>query len=165
MDIYQFLQQNRVAFEKIDHPPVYTCEQAQRLVPISSGKETKNLFVRDKKGRRHYLIIVGYDKNVDFEALSALLEVTRISLASPDRLKKYLGVDPGSVSLLSIVNDTRNAVEVVIDEEVWEAASIRCHPLVNTTTLIISKRDIEKILEVTGHHPKIMDIPGRLEAV
>ena len=160
MDIYHFLASHSIPYERVDHPAVYTCEQAEQLVPPMPGTDTKNLLVRDKKGRRHFLVVVGYEKTVDLKALSLLLDVNGLSFASPERLMKYLCIEPGSVSLLAIVNDAECAVEVIVDEKVWQADVLKCHPLVNTSTLAIRRFDIEKILMITGHRWRVLSVPG-----
>jgi Ala-tRNA(Pro) deacylase len=104
---------------------------------------------------------VGYEKVVDLKALGSLLGVGPLSLASPRRLKHHLGVDPGSVTILALINDTQKEVEVVFDQGLWESPAFRCHPLVNTSTLAISKADIRRFLALTGHKACILDIPGK----
>mgnify|MGYP001070242727 CR=1 FL=1 len=74
MDIYAFLSEHEIEYERHDHPPVFTVEEALRLVPRLPAAKTKNLFVRDKKGRRHVLVVVGYDKTVDLKALAKLCD-------------------------------------------------------------------------------------------
>ena len=135
MDIYQFLVEHSINYERVDHPPVFTCEEAEQLVPPMAGADTKNLLVRDKKGRRHFLIAVRHDRSVDLKALSLTLGVSNLSFASSERLKKYLGVEPGAVSLLAVVNDIESAVEVILDADLWKASILRCHPLVNTSKI------------------------------
>ena len=164
MDIYAFLDEQGIGYQRVDHAPVYTCEQARELVPPLPGMEVKNLFLRDKKGRRHFLVVLGYDKSVDLKALSGLLQAPGLTLASPERLAGYLGVEPGSVTLLAVVNDAEAAVEVVFDAEAWAAERLRCHPLVNTATLSIARVDLERLLGVTGHAVKVLDLPSRATA-
>ncbi|MBW2059422.1 MAG: prolyl-tRNA synthetase associated domain-containing protein [Deltaproteobacteria bacterium] len=161
MDIYRFLSEHGIEYERQDHPPVFTCEEADRLVPPLPGAKTKNLFVRDRKGRRHFLVVVGYEKAVDLKALASLLGVNKLGFASPDRLRRYLGVDPGAVTILGLANDPAGEVEVVIDREIWNSKAFRCHPLVNTSTLVISKEGIQRFVEITGHALRILSIPGR----
>jgi Ala-tRNA(Pro) deacylase len=161
MDIYQFLADHDIAYERHDHPPVFTCEEAERLVPDVPAAKTKNLFLRDRKGRRHFLVVVGYEKAVDLKALTSLLGVSKLGFASPARLKRHLGVDPGSVSILGLVNDVDQAVEVIVDEDLWGAEAFRCHPLVNTSTLTIPRDDLQRFLHITGHQVRILDVPGR----
>lgn len=161
MDIYAFLDRHAIAYERHDHPPVFTCEQAREHVPAMPGAEAKNLFVRDRKARRHFLVVVGYDKNVDLKALSAVLGAPGLSFASPDRLMRFLGIEPGSVTVLGVVNDTERRVEVVFDADLWRADAVRCHPLVNTATLAIARADVERLLAITGHRWRVLDVPAR----
>ncbi len=160
-NIYQFMETREIQYERYDHPPVYTVEDVKRLTPDLPGSKTKNLFLRDAKGRRHFLVIVPHDKRVDLKALGKATGVGRISFGSPKRLMKYLGVEPGSVSLLAIFNDGENNVEVFMDKSLWQASAFQFHPLVNTSTLVISKENIEKIIEATGHKMKIIEVPAR----
>ena len=161
MDIFAFLQQHNIDYKRVDHPPVYTVAEAQEKVPPLAGAETKNLFLRTKKATRHFLVVVGYDKSVDLKALAKALGVKRLGFASPDRLLRYLGIKPGSVSLLAILNDTDSAVEVVVDQAVWDAERLKCHPLVNTSTLSIAQADIKRMFEITNHTVTVIDVPQR----
>jgi len=163
MDIYQFLAEHDLEYERYDHPPVYTCEEANRLCPEmpADAVKTKNLFLRDKKGRHHFLVTVGDEKAVDLKALGAFLGGLNLSFASPERLQKYLGLDPGAVTILGVLNDVNHAVEVLVDEAVWQAQAIRCHPLVNTSTLVISQANIRRFLELTGHSVRVLRVPSR----
>jgi Ala-tRNA(Pro) deacylase len=163
MDIYEFLHRNKIPYERYDHEAVFTCEQADRLGIKTTAAKTKNLFLRDRKAKRHFLVTVADEKSVDIKGLEVALEVKGLSFASAGRLLEYLGLTPGSVTILSVLNDTSGRVEVIVDNDLWQCNSIQCHPLVNTSTLVISKKDIERFLSLTGHTPKIMDVPGRVE--
>lgn len=125
-----------------------------------SGKDTKNLFLRDEKGKRHFLVTVGHEKQVDIKALKKVFDVQKLSFASPEQLKKHLGVEPGAVTLLGLVHDPEHVVEVFIDTAVWEAEAVCCHPLVNTATLCIPHEGLVTFLKATGHEPRILDIPA-----
>jgi len=160
-DIYQFLVEHNITYERHDHPPVFTCEEADRLVPELPAAKTKNLFLRDKRGRRHFLVVVGYEKVVDLKMLAPLVGVNRLALASAERLQRHLGVDPGAVTILAVVNDADRAVDVVIDKNLWSSKAFRCHPLVNTSTLVVSKEGLERFLDITGHRPHLIEIPGK----
>ena len=159
-DIYKFLDDHHIQYERHDHPPVYTVEDVNRLVPPLEAAKTKSLFLRDAKGTRHFLVIVRGEKRVDLKALPDLLNSSRLRFGSPDRLKNYLGVDPGSVSLFSAVNDTDISVEIILDSALWESDAFQFHPLVNTTTLVISRENVKRFLDQTGHDAQIFDIPG-----
>jgi Ala-tRNA(Pro) deacylase len=159
-DVTAFLAIHGVAAERVEHPPVMTVEESQRLVPRLPGMKTKNLFLRDKKGRRHFLVTVPHDLAVDLEALGAQLGANRVGFASAERLKTHLGVTPGSVSLLALVNDEARSVEFVIDRRLWGADAVHAHPLVNTATMVIRHADLERFLAATGHAPCVIDVPS-----
>jgi Ala-tRNA(Pro) deacylase len=161
MDIYEFLHEHGIAYERHDHEPVYTCEQADRLDIDSPAAKTKNLFLRDRKGRRHFLVSVGAEKSVDIKGLESALEAKGLSFASADRLMEHLRILPGSVTILAVFNDREGRVEVIVDRDLWQHASIQCHPLVNTSTLIISRTDLDRFLRLTNHEPKVIEVPGR----
>jgi len=161
MDIFQFFAEHNIEYERHDHPPVYTCEDVNRLVPELPGAKTKNLFVRDQKGKQHFLVSVPDEKSVDLKALAPVLGVNKLSFGSPKRLKKYLDLEPGAVTILAALNDTENAVEFVIDQELWNAEALLYHPLVNTSTVLLSRQNVAQFLEATGHTPRILNIPAR----
>ena len=161
MDIYRFFSDHNIEFERHDHPAVFTVEESNRLVPPLKGAKTKNLFLRDRKGIQHVLVVIGHEKRVDLKSLSTLLGFKKLSLASPERLREFLGVEPGAVSILGIVNDPGCRVLCVVDESIWSAEFIQCHPLVNTSTLVISHTHLKRLFTVTGHQPAIHNIPAR----
>lgn len=159
-DIYAFLTEHGISYEQYEHPAVFTCEQAQELLPDDiPGADTKNLFLRDKNGRKHILVTVGYDKKVDLHALSEMLELKKLGFGSQERLLKYLGITPGAVSILALINDSDHEVEFYMDEELWKNDSFRVHPLVNTASLVIDKEGIEKFIQATGHEVRVVQIP------
>ena len=158
-DFFKFLDEHGIAYVRHDHPAVYTVAEADQLVPELPGAKTKNLFLRDDKGKRHFLVLVPSDKRVNLKALKAVLGVKRISFGSPERLKKHLGIEPGAVSLLAVYNDNDHKVEVFMDSDLWAAETFLFHPLVNTSTLVIKKADIQRFLEATGHELNIVEIP------
>ena len=158
---YQFLADHHIEYERHDHPPVYTVEEAERLVPPLPGAKSKNLFFRDKKGTRHFLVVVSANKRVNIKKLPQVLESTRLSFGSPRRLEKYLGVTPGAVTFLAIFNDPDQHVEVFIDREIWESEAFNFHPLVNTSTLLISHENLQRFIQATGHAIQVVDVPGQ----
>ena len=159
MDVCQFLRSHGIEAPRHEHPAVMTVEESLRLVPKLPVAKTKNLFLRDKKGRRHLLVTVPHDVAVDLDALGAALGVGSVGFASAERLQKYLGIKPGSVSLLALVNDEALAVEFVIDRSLWEADALQAHPLVNTATLVIDHDGLERFLAATRHVPRVIDVP------
>ena len=161
MNIFEFLDKNGIAYKRFDHPAVFTCEEADRLVPPMPGVKSKNLFVRDRRGRRHFLVIVPAEKIVDLKELSRELSAPGLSLASHERLKNHLGVEPGSVSFLSIYNDLKCNVKVIFDNRIWTADYLQSHPLINTSTLLIGHAGVLSMLEVTNHEYHTLEVPER----
>lgn len=161
MTIFDFLEENSIPYERFDHPPVYTVEDVHRLTPDLPGAKTKNLFLKDNKGKRHFLVVMPADNRVDLKALPAHLDAKRVSFASAQRLKKHLGIEPGSVSLLAVFNDReQHQVEVFIDSSLWAEGAFQFHPLVNIATLVIPKEGIERFLSATGHDARIVEVPS-----
>jgi Ala-tRNA(Pro) deacylase len=160
-DFYDFLESNSITYERHDHQAVFTVEEADQRVPVLPAAKTKNLFLRDDKGKRHFLVLVRSRKSVDLNGLKNLLGIKRISFGSPKRLKQYLGIEPGAVSLLAVYNDPEHQVEIIMDKDLWEEDGFQFHPLVNTSTLVISKTNVSRFLERTGHKMALMDVPGR----
>ena len=159
-DIYDFLKVNNIDYQRFDHPAVFTCEDAQRLCPPMPGEEIKNLFLYDKRSGYHFLVVVGANKRIDLKKLKDTLDCSHLSFASEERLKNHLGVEPGSVTVLGLMNDKDHAVSVIFDKQLDEKA-LQCHPLVNTATLVISFEGIKIFLKETGHDFQILDIPER----
>jgi len=138
MDIYKFLNDHDIRFTRYDHAPVFTVEDVKHHVPPLPARRTKNLFLRDNKGKRHFLLIVNDDKMVDLKALPSTLGISKLSFGSPARLRNYLGVDPGSVSVLAIANDLNHKVDIIIDE-LWnklESGQVRYGLNVDVGTLL-----------------------------
>lgn len=159
-DLFAFLADHGIACERVDHPPVFTIEEVERDVPPLAGAPTKNLFLRDKKGTRQALVVVGAHKPVDLRALAVTTGFERPSFGSADRLMRCLGIAPGAVSLLALVNDPAHAVEVFIDRDIWAAPAFHCHPLVNTATLSLTHDGAARFLEATGHAVRLVDVPS-----
>jgi len=148
-----------IAYTRCDHPPVYTVEEADRLVPPLPAAKTKNLFLRDHKGRRHFLVCVAADKQVDLKTLAGVLAVKRLSFGSARRLETFLGVTPGAVSVFGLIHDTGQQVEVVFDRPHWRSSAFQFHPLVNTSTLCINREELVRFVALTGHKIKVVDLP------
>ena len=160
MNIDDFLRRHGIAAPRHEHAAVMTVEESEQRVPPLPGAKTKNLFLRDKKGARHFLVTVPAARTVDLNALGAVLGTGRLGFASPERLDKHLAITPGSVSLLALVNDTARAVEFVLDRSLWEADAVHAHPLTNTATVILAHADLDVFLRATGHVPRVIDVPA-----
>ncbi len=160
-DLPSFLDTHGITFVRHDHPPVFTCEEELQHVPESGAARTKNLFMRDRRGRRHLLLVTLCSKSVSIADFAETADADRLSFASPERLMKHLGVEPGSVTLLGLVNDAAHAVELYVDADVWSAPSIHAHPLRNDATLVLSHADVVRFLAATGHQPRIVTVRSR----
>lgn len=147
-----------VPFERVEHAPVFTCDEAYAAMPGHDSVQTKNIFLRDKRGRRHLLLVTTCERAVDVKKFAEQSDADRLSFASPERLMKYLGVEPGSVTVLGLINDTEHGVELYVDRDVWNAPLWRCHPLVNTATLVIPRTGIERFLAHTGHRAHVVEL-------
>jgi len=158
-NLLTMLARHDIAYQRCDHPPVYTIEEADRLVPPLPAAKTKNLFLRDQKGRRHFLVCVAADRQIDLKALANVLKVKRLSFGSARRLETYLGVIPGAVSVFGIINDPEHHVEIVFDRSFWQQTAFQFHPLVNTSTLCISREELTRFVALTGHKIKVVDLP------
>ncbi|CAJ1770059.1 Prolyl-tRNA editing protein ProX [Aeromonas veronii] len=160
MAIYSLLDQLAIPYQRVDHPPVFTCEEASKLLPDLPAAKTKNLFLRDPKSERLFLVVSPEDHRVDLKALAAMLGVKRLSFGSPVRLDAVLGLTPGSVTLLAMVRDREKTVELVVDEAIWQAEQVQCHPLVNTATLIIRLDDVRRLLTHLDREAIVMRLPA-----
>jgi Ala-tRNA(Pro) deacylase len=154
-----YLDRIAIPFRRYDHPAVFTSEQARQLKPAVSRASTKNLFLRDKRGVQHYLLVFDDSKQLDLKSLAHTLVIPKLSLASPERLMKYLGITPGAVSLLALINDSDRQVAVIFDKDIRQQPHLKCHPLVNTATLLVARAHIGKFQELNGHSVKLVDLP------
>jgi Ala-tRNA(Pro) deacylase len=146
----------------IDHPPVFTVEEAQALRGQVPGEHTKNLFLKDKKDRL-FLVVAPEDAEIDLKQLHHRIGAAgRLSFGKPDLLMETLGVAPGSVTAFAPLNDTAGRVTVVLDESLATAETVNCHPLVNTATTTIAAKDLLAFLRSTGHEPVIVRLTGEL---
>ncbi len=157
------LAESAIEFERYDHPPVATCEEAAVHLRGVQGAGSKNLFLRNKRGDRHFLVSVHEDTRVDLAKLSELLEIGRVSFASPERLQRYLGVKPGAVTILALINDTDGVVAAFIDRALVEAGLIQCHPMENTSTVVLKAGEVLRYLALRGRSVSVIDVPAVID--
>ena len=146
-----FLDTHGFVYQRIEHPAVFTCAEAELHRPRTAAVSTKNLFLCDKKGRRFFLVVTACEKTVKLETLSAQLGVPHLRFASEENLQRLLGVNRGAVTTMGLANDTDHQVELWIDAEIWQSEHFLSHPLVNTATLILARADLERFFALTGH--------------
>lgn len=138
------------------HPPVFTVEEARDIRGELPGGRSKNLFLRDKKGRMSLFSCLA-DQEVDLKRLAELIGARgRLSFGSDERLMKYLGVLPGAVSPFAIINDTERRVHVILERGLLQRAPLNFHPLDNAMTTSIAKNDFLRFLKAEGHPPQIV---------
>lgn len=157
-NIYQVLENLKIEFKKYEHPAVYTVNEAAGCEVDEKAAKTKNLFLRNKKGDRFYLVVVEANKRLDLKKLAESLEEGKFSFATPERLKEYLGLTPGSVSPFGLINDQEKTVRVVVDKELLEKETVGFHPNINTATLVIKTSDFKKFLEAMGNKILYQDL-------
>jgi Ala-tRNA(Pro) deacylase len=150
-ELYDILEKLEIEYEYHEHPPVSTIEDSRlHWQDITSGK-CKNIFFRNHKGNRHYLVILEHMRLLDIHDLEKRLRQGKLTFASDHRLKKYLGVEPGSVSPFGLINDKDHHVHLFIDEKLRESDRLAFHPNINTATLVISQSGFIKFLNLSGN--------------
>jgi Ala-tRNA(Pro) deacylase len=155
--VYEVLDGLGIEYEKIEHEPVFTVEEADKVEGLIDGAQCKNLFLRDQKGKKHFLVIAEAHERVDLSGLGKKLG-EKLSFASPERLKKYLGLEPGSVSVFGVINDEKKEVKVFISNTLLKYEKISFHPNVNSATLVISREDFKKFLSESGNEFEFIDL-------
>ena len=158
---YDLLDRLGIAYFRVDHDHADTIEACEAVEQVLGEKICKNLFLCNRQKTQFYLLMLEGEKVFKTKDLSKQLGVARLSFADPADMEKYLDITPGSVSVLGLMNDPDNAVQLVIDRPIAESASIGCHPCINSSTLAIATADIlEKFLPAVHHPPILVDLPG-----
>lgn len=145
--LYELLNELNIQFEYIEHPPAPTIEIARQYWAGHDAQHCKNLFFRNHKGNKHYLVILNCDCDMDIHAIEKMLHQGKLSFASEKRMMKYLGVTPGSVTPFGLINDADHHVHVFVDKNLQKASRVSFHPCINTASLIISKDDFIRFLD------------------
>jgi Ala-tRNA(Pro) deacylase len=156
--IYNALNELNIQFEYYEHPPAPTIEIAKQYWKDLDAMHCKNLFFRNHKGNRHYLVVFEHTQNLSVKSLEQLLKQGKLSFASGWRLEKYLDVTAGSVSPLALINDTENHVHVFFDENLQNAKTISFHPGINTASLVIKFSDFKRFMEWTGNEFEFLQL-------
>ncbi len=146
-----FMDANQFVYQRIEHPAVFTCAEAETYHPNLPAVHTKNLFLCDKKARRFFLVVTACEKTVKLDELSSQFGVAHLRFASEENLLRLLGVTRGAVTMMGLINDTQRQVELWIDAEIWQGEYFLSHPLVNTATLVLSKSELERFFALTEH--------------
>ena len=156
-DICEWLQEKGVVYELAEHPPVYTIEEMEKLGLCLRGNVCKNLFLRDAKGKRHFLVLISREKQADLKQLGERIGV-RFSFASEERLAKRLNLTKGSVTPLGIYYDREAAVEILVDQDLTGEPRLGVHPCENTATVFLDYRDLERLIRENGNRLTVVKL-------
>lgn len=163
-DLSAFLDKIGVATETVSHPPLFTVEQSRVTRGEIAGAHTKNLFLKDKKGKL-FLVVANEDATIDLKRLPGRIGASgRLSFGKAELLSEVLGVVPGAVTPLGLINDRDNRVSVVLDADLMTNDKINCHPLVNTATTTFAAADLVAFIRATGHEPHVVALDERASA-
>lgn len=160
MRCYDVLDRLGVLYNRADHEAADTIDDCHVIEEVLGHTICKNLFLTNRQETQYYLLLLPGDKPFKTKELSKQLGIARLSFAKADAMEEYLDIHPGSVSVLGVLNDTENHVQLVIDREVLEDEYLCCHPCRNTSTLKIRTADVlEKILPFAKHEYIKVDLP------
>jgi Ala-tRNA(Pro) deacylase len=145
--------------ETVEHEPVFTVAESQHVKARIPGAHSKNLFLKDKKGRL-FLITAKSETPIDLKRVHGTIGASgRLSFGSAEQLRAVLGVEPGSVTPFAVANDRTRQVTMILDANLMEHERVNFHPLVNSMTTGVSRDDLLKFLRSTGHEPLILRLP------
>ena len=156
--VYAALDALGIRYDRHEHPAVFTAEDAAKYWDPIPGTQCKNLFLRNKKGDRHYLVVVEISKRVDLKDLVKIVGDDRLSFGSPERLMAELGLTPGSVSPFGLIQDADGSVRVLIDQDLRGAERLIFHPNINTASVIVSWADLERFLGTRSNPVRIVSL-------
>lgn len=157
-DVYQLLKTRGVLFETVDHPAAYTIEDIEAFGVTAKGEVAKNLFLRDQKGRRHFLITLQKDKKADLTVLGEKLGAGKLSFASEERLMKYLGLPKGAVTPFGLFNDASHSVEMIFDKTLTGCDALGVHPCDNTATVFLPYTALETLIKELGNPLRVLTL-------
>ena len=162
--VYDLLDTLEIEYGRVDHEAAETMEVCARIDEILGALICKNLFLCNRQGTMFYLLMMPGDKPFRTKELSAQIGSARLSFAGADKMLEYLDILPGAVSVMGLMNDRENNVQLLIDEDVLKGEYVGCHPCVNTSSLRLKTRDvIEKILPKVGHSYRVVHLEGHVE--
>ena len=147
----------KIKFERYEHPPLFTVNDAKKHQSGMVGIHVKNLFLRDKK-KRNFLLVTEQDTKIDMKTLNEKIGSDRLSFGSPDRLWQFLGVRPGAVSPLALINDVEKSVTLLFQDILKTEKKIYFHPLVNDLTIGVRLSDLDTFFKHTGHRAKFIKL-------
>lgn len=157
---YDLLDKLGIAYQRLDHDPTATIEACHDIDALLETEICKNLFLRNAQKNSFYLLMIPGCKKFRTAVLSKQIGSARLSFAEPEFMEQYLNITPGSVSVLGLMNDKENRVQLLIDRDILEQEFLGCHPCINTSSLKIRTSDIVNIfLPYIGHSYTLVDLP------
>lgn len=156
--VLEVLEELGIPYQIFEHPPAPTIEIARQYWKDIEATHCKNLFFRNHKGNRHYLVIFDHRENLAIHDLEKRLKQGKLTFASAERMKKYLGVSPGSVSPFGLINDSENHVHVFLDSNLKKSHKISFHPNDNRFSVVISFDDFLKFLDSMGNSYEFINL-------
>ena len=158
-DLFALLDRLGIGTSTIEHEPVFTVAESRAIKESIPGGHSKNLFLKDKKGRI-FLVVAKDDTPIDLKRLHETIGATgRLSFGSPELLREVLGVEPGSVTPFAALNDRNGRVSVILDAALMAFEEVNFHPLLNAMTTTIAREDLTAFLRATGHEPITLQLP------
>ncbi|WP_313001317.1 prolyl-tRNA synthetase associated domain-containing protein [Brevundimonas sp.] len=154
--LLSWMAENGIKQTTHDHPAVFRVEEGLDLKADLPGLHTKNLFLKDKKGRP-WLISAAQDTVIDLKRAHRTLGSDRLSFGNETLMWETLGVRPGSVTALGLINDADRRVTFVLDQRLWEADIVNFHPLTNTATTAMEQADFRRVLTLLEREPQVVD--------
>lgn len=159
---YDLLDSLGIVYARVDHSHADTIAACHAVERVLGWPVCKNLFLCNRQKTQYYLLMLEGDKVFKTKDLSKQLGVARLSFAGPEDLEALLNLSPGSVTVLGLMYDRENKVQLVMDRPIYEAAQVSCHPCISTSTLALSTRDLkEKLLPALHHPPIVVDLPNQ----
>lgn len=156
--VYKVLSELNIQVDYHEHPPAPTVEEASKYWAGIDSTHCKNIFLRNHKGDKHYLVILEHLQVVNIHQLEKLLKQGKLTFASPQRMMKYLGLEPGSVSPFGLIHDTTNHIHLFLDANLQKAERLSFHPNLNTASLIICYNDFIRFLNWKGTSYEFIDL-------
>lgn len=156
--VYDKLNSLNIKYEVFEHEPIFTADQLYLIKDIAKGNHCKNLFLKNSKGDKHYILVIRDDKSANLKSVKEQIQSTRLSFESPEKLMDMLQLTPGSVNPFSIINDKNKEVEILVDSDVLDGQNLNFHPNINTKMVNLSLDDFKEFMDFMGYNIRAVEI-------